>query len=66
MPLPTPNKGEKQSDFISRCMGNDSMNSEFPDNKQRAAVCYSQWKKSKKTKSSLRQLFEDVINKMFK
>jgi len=44
MPLPKPRKGEKQDAFISRCMGNDLMNKEYPDNKQRAAVCYSQWR----------------------
>lgn len=46
MPLPTPNKNEEQSAFIGRCSG--ILNEEFPDNKQRAAVCYSQWRKSKK------------------
>lgn len=49
MPLPIPKKNETQDDFISRCMSSDVMNSEFPDNKQRAAVCHSQWKKAKKT-----------------
>jgi len=44
MPLPKPCKGEKQGAFISRCMGNDLMNKEYPDNKQRAAICYSQWR----------------------
>jgi HK97 family phage major capsid protein len=43
MPIPTPNEGESQDDFISRCMGNDTMVDDYPDNDQRAAVCYSQW-----------------------
>jgi hypothetical protein len=43
-----PHAGEKQPDFISRCMGDATMNKEFPDQKQRAAVCYSYWRKSKK------------------
>ncbi len=53
MPLPTPNrdesgrKTEKKSEFISRCMGNPTMNEDFPENAQRAAVCYSQWEKKK-------------------
>jgi|688.fasta_scaffold00095_65 hypothetical protein len=47
MPLPKPNKSEKQSDFISRCAGNETMNKDFPDQKQRVAVCYSQWKEAK-------------------
>lgn len=52
MPIPGPKKSEKQSDFVSRCMGDNTMNKEFPDQKQRAAVCYSQWKE-KKAKASL-------------
>lgn len=47
MPLPSPKKNEKQGDFISRCAGNETMNKDFKDTKQRVAVCYSQWKKAK-------------------
>lgn len=43
MPLPTPRPEEQQSDFVSRCMGNDEMVREFPDPDQRRAVCQSQW-----------------------
>lgn len=45
MPLPKPKKGEKENDFISRCMSNKTMKKEFPDQKQRTAVCYDQWRK---------------------
>jgi hypothetical protein len=44
MPLPTPSKGEKEQEFVSRCMGSDVMNKEFPEQKQRAAVCYRQFR----------------------
>lgn len=47
MPLPSPKGREKQSDFISRCMGDNTMGEDFKDQKQRAAVCYSQWRKAK-------------------
>jgi hypothetical protein len=47
MPLINPKKSEKQDDFVSRCMGDDTMNKEYPNEKQRAAVCYSQFKKAK-------------------
>lgn len=47
MPLPTPSSGEDQSGFVSRCMGSDTMRKEFPKQKQRAAVCYSQWRKTR-------------------
>lgn len=49
MPLVNPKKTEKQEDFVSRCMGDETMNKEFPDQKQRAAVCYSQFKKANAT-----------------
>jgi hypothetical protein len=45
MPLPKPRSGEKQNDFVSRCMDNDTMKSEYPDQAQRTAVCYSQWRR---------------------
>lgn len=44
MPLPKPKKDEKKDDFIERCMSNDTMKKEFPDNDQRLAVCFKQWK----------------------
>ena len=45
MPLPTPSAGQSKDDFMSQCMGNDIMNSEYPDQSQRAAVCNAQWSK---------------------
>jgi hypothetical protein len=56
MPLPTPRKGKKNAEtskeFISRCAANPTMNSEYPDTAQRVAVCWSQWKRSKKKRSA--------------
>lgn len=34
--------GEREDDFIPRCM--KALNSEFPDESQRAAVCYTTWR----------------------
>jgi hypothetical protein len=39
-----PRLGEGENEFISRCMGSGQMNSEFPDEDQRAAVCYAYWR----------------------
>jgi hypothetical protein len=47
MPIPSPSQGEDRKAFVSRCMESEVMNREFPENDQRAAVCYSQWRKSK-------------------
>jgi hypothetical protein len=48
MPLPSPKNKEKEQEFVSRCMGDTTMNKEYPDQKQRAAICYSQYKRAKK------------------
>ena len=48
MPIPTPRKNESSDAFISRCMGDDVMNREYPDQKQRAAVCYSKLRRKRK------------------
>jgi hypothetical protein len=47
MPLPSPKGKEKQNDFVSRCMGDNTMGKDFENQKQRAAVCYSLWEKAK-------------------
>lgn len=41
MPIPKPQKGEKQDEFISRCMADDVMQEYEPG--QRRAICQSQW-----------------------
>lgn len=45
MPLPTPKDNDK--DFISDCMSDEKMKSEFPNHKRRLAVCHSQQKRKK-------------------
>ena len=44
MPLPTPSPSEDREAFIGRCMGNPTALADFPDESQRAAVCYAQWR----------------------
>jgi hypothetical protein len=43
MPMPKPKKDEQQKDFISRFMGDETMLKDYPDQKQRLAIAYSQW-----------------------
>jgi hypothetical protein len=65
MPLVTLKKSEKQGEFVSRCMGDETMNKEFPDQKQRAAVCYSQFKKANasiEAAESLEEYKQDFFN----
>lgn len=52
MPLPKPNEGEAQKDFISRCVAAESHASPDMDNKQVVAMCYTQWRNAKAGKLS--------------
>ena len=45
MPIPTRKKGEDKDKFIIRCINDNIMKSEYPKDKQRAAICYFQAKK---------------------
>jgi len=57
--MPEPRKGEHKDDYISRCAGSAKMNDEFPDQKQRLAVCYSYWDKHKNESQSF--TFKDFL-----
>jgi hypothetical protein len=46
MPIPKPKPRENNSRFISRCMNDNIMESEYPDRDQRYAVCSSQLEKN--------------------
>lgn len=48
MPLPKPAPGESQKDFMSRCMADDTMVVEYANLQQRLAICYTQFRDSKK------------------
>lgn len=44
MPIPKPSSGEGEDDFMSRCMGDGTMQAEYPTNNQRLAVCLSSFR----------------------
>ena len=48
MPIPKPTGEETEKEFISRCMGDEVMNSEYPKEEVRAGICYSQWENRNK------------------
>lgn len=60
MPIPKPNKDEKSKDFVARCMGNETMKKDYPDNNQRVAICLGQTKE-KNSKSSILEEVADAI-----
>jgi len=39
------NPGETKDDYLQRCMGSDLLISEYPDERQRYAVCNSDWER---------------------
>ena len=55
MPIPNRKKGEEKQAFVSRCMGDEVMKKEYPDGKQRVAICIGQ------SKSSLLEQVCDII-----
>lgn len=50
MPLPKPKEGDSQSQFMDKCMSNEVMKSEYPNDKQRLAVCATIYKNRNKVK----------------
>jgi hypothetical protein len=55
MPIPKPEKNEDHQKFVTRCMGNETMKKDYPDSKQRIAICLGQ------TKSSLLEQVCEII-----
>lgn len=43
MPLPKPKKGEERNEFITRCVTQQEITTEFDTQSQRVAVCHSLW-----------------------
>jgi hypothetical protein len=61
LPIPTPGDDEAEGDFISRCMSNETMKEDFPDNDQRLAVCFSRWEhRDEKTFAEFEAIAEAV------
>jgi hypothetical protein len=48
MPIPVPKKDEENNAFVARCMGNETMKKDYPDNGQRIAICLGQTKRKSK------------------
>lgn len=46
MPIPKPQPQETAPKFMQRCMADDVMVQEYPNTKQRAAICAVQWRDS--------------------
>lgn len=42
MPIPKKETGESTNEFINRCMSDEKLIKEYPDNEQRYAICIGQ------------------------
>lgn len=51
--MPSPNKNEKQKEYIARCMSSEEAKRDFPDSKQRVAFCHSKWENKGKSSGSV-------------
>jgi hypothetical protein len=60
MPIPSKKENEDKQKFVSRCMSSEVMKKDYPDSKQRVAICIGQTKT--KTKSTL---LEEVHDELF-
>ena len=63
-----PKAGEKQQEFVSRCIADLTNKGEGKDKDQRAAICYSSWRDSKKSEviqktiPKIRKSLQSLIN----
>ena len=59
--MPSPNESEQQTKFISRCMSDEEAKKSFPDQKQRAAFCHSQWKSKSSTINETDEAYQQMV-----
>jgi hypothetical protein len=58
MPIPDKKPNEDKDNFVARCMSNEVMKNEYPDTKQRVAICLGQ---TRKQKSSVIETVHDQL-----
>lgn len=61
MPLPTQNPGENNKKFVSRCMTNETMKKEYPNNQQRVAICMNQ----SRSQNLLSEVCDNIENNLY-
>lgn len=53
MPIPNPRTYETEDEFISRCMADDTMVDEYPEEDQRFGVCQTSWDEGDKENNKM-------------
>ncbi len=61
MPLSKRRKDESADSFVSRCMSNDTMGKEYPDQKQRVAICVRQSRADVETNNIGEMVQEELV-----
>jgi len=64
MPIPKPNSDETRQNFLKRCMGDETMTSEYTDTDQRLAVCTNEYD-SEKEDSTENEEKEEIRKDVF-
>ncbi len=60
--MPKPRQGEHKGDYLIRCMDNDKMKNDYPDNMQRYAVCQSIYTQEKMAVKKISFDFDETLN----
>ena len=60
--MPKPRQGEHKGDYLIRCMDNEKMKTEYPDNIQRYAVCQSIYTNEKMAVDKISFDFDGTLN----
>ena len=60
--MPKPRQGEHKGDYLIRCMDDDKMKNDYPDNMQRYAVCQSIYTNEKMAVDKISFDFDDTLN----
>ncbi len=60
MPLPNRRKDQDPKAFVSNCMGNPTMKKEYPDEKQRVAICIQQSKADLLDQTDMNMLYANA------
>jgi len=63
MPILKPNDNESRQDFLNRCIGDDTMTSEYTDSEQRLAVCTNEY--DSKKEDSINNQKEEIRKDVF-
>ena len=60
--MPKPRQGEHKGDYLIRCMDDEKMKNDYPDNMQRYAVCQSIYTNEKMAVDKISFDFDDTLN----